>query len=75
MSDACSDVQFERQRVELLPARTVLSTFARAADGNQGEGTDPVSALVTHIPVVSKVLADIGRGPGGPGGDSTGGIP
>ena len=77
MSDAWRDIQFDTQYVELLPARTVLSTFAGAADGNDGsDGMDAVGGLVTHLPFVDKVLTNSHGGSdglsGSPGGGTSG---
>ena len=74
MSDTWRDIQFDGQRVELLPARTVLSTFAPATEGSDGsEGMDAVG-LVTHLPLVNKVLPSGDHdGSNGHGGSSGGG--
>ena len=74
MSDAWRDIQFDSQHVELLPARTVLSTVAGATEGSDGsDGMDAVG-FVTHLPLVGKVLASGDHGgSNGVGGSSGGG--
>lgn len=78
MSSACSDVQLDRQRVELLPARTLLSTFVRGTAGSQhGDSTDPIGALFNQIHILKGVLPSGPGGAGGPTGDpgnATGGV-
>ncbi|MGB7794921.1 MAG: hypothetical protein WBL53_01450 [Pseudonocardiaceae bacterium] len=72
MSDALSFVEIEGQHVELLPARTVMSTF-RA--GNGGEGGDGGSAqggvgvnVLSGIGVLGTGVASGGDAAGGHGG-------
>jgi len=74
MSDTWRDIQFDSQHVELLPARTVLSTLAGATEGSDGsDGMDAVG-LVTHLPLVGKVLASGDHGgSNGVSGSSGGG--
>lgn len=77
MSDAFSDVAFERQRVELLPARTVLSTLVRGADKSpRGAGADPIGTLFSHIHVLQGVVPGDGGNNGsvGASGSPSGGV-
>ncbi|MGH3825910.1 MAG: hypothetical protein ACRDQX_01850, partial [Pseudonocardiaceae bacterium] len=55
MSDALSFVEVEGQRVELLPARTVMSLFAAgggtAVGGSGGHGAGGLGVVASVIPV------------------------
>jgi hypothetical protein len=72
MSDALSFVEIEGQHVELLPARTVMSTF-RAGGGNEGgdggsaQGGVGVNVL-SGIGVLGTGVASGGDAAGGHGG-------
>ncbi len=66
MPSTRSDAQFTAQQAELLPARTVLSTFTRAGDGGQnGGGKNLLDGLTVHIPLLDKVLGSPGTGTDG----------
>jgi hypothetical protein len=76
MSEIRNDVvQIDGQQVELLPARTVLSTFARAADeGNGNAGA--LDSIVGDLSLVDNVAPASGGDPGtsGTAGGATKGI-
>lgn len=66
MPSTRSDGQFTAQHAELLPARTVLSTFTRASDGgHNGGGKNLLDGLTVHIPLLDKVLGNPGNGADG----------
>jgi hypothetical protein len=73
MSDTVSFAELDGQHVELLPARTVMSTFSigrtdsnTGADGLPGIGTLGISALGRDL------LPGGGNGVGMPGGNASG---
>ena len=72
MSDAMSFAQLEGQTPELLPARTVMSTFSirrtdsTGADGAPGIGTLGISLLGRDV------VPGGGNGVGTPGGNAPG---
>jgi len=72
MSDALSFVEIEGQHVELLPARTVMSTF-RAGGGNEGGGGGSAQGgvgvnVLSGIGVLGTGVASGGDATGGHGG-------
>ena len=71
MSDAFSDVQLGGQRVELLPARTVLST-ARGADGAKGGDTDLIGDILSHVHIMENSYTSSGAV--GSAGETNGGL-
>ncbi len=79
MSDALSFVEIDGQHVELLPARTVLSTFAMGggdggAGGGGGDGQGGVGVnLLSGIGVLGTGDASGGNAAGGGGGSADGG--
>jgi hypothetical protein len=79
MSGTRSDAEFTGQYPELLPARTVLSTFIRTTDGaTSGNSTNPLGGLLPHIALLDKVLPDPASRPingiAGSSGASSGGV-
>jgi hypothetical protein len=66
MSDVLNCAQLD---VELLPARTVLSTFAQGTGAN---GTDAFGGLGIGIPIVDKILPGSGNAVGGAGQNANG---
>lgn len=89
MSDALSFAEIDRQHVELLPARTVLSTFS-AGGGPRGAGTGPgtgpgagtgapgvtggeAEASASHFYSEGDVLMIVTGGAAGTGGAAQGG--
>jgi hypothetical protein len=76
MSEIRDDVaQIDGQHVELLPARTVLSTFARAADeGNGNAGA--FDSIAGDLSLVDNVTPASGGEPGisGAAGGATKGL-
>ncbi|HZA17996.1 MAG TPA: hypothetical protein VE645_14130 [Pseudonocardiaceae bacterium] len=76
MSDALSLAEIDRQHVELLPARTVMSMFmtgdccsggGHGGDGGDGQGGIGVNAL--NVNVLGDQENTAGSGFGGDGGD------
>jgi hypothetical protein len=78
MSGTRSNAEFTGQHPELLPARTVLSTFLRADGAASGDGTNPVSGLLPHVALLDKLIPGLASQPvnGSPGlsGTSSSGI-
>jgi hypothetical protein len=85
MSDALSFAEIDRQHVELLPARTVLSTFS-AGGGPRGGGTGTgtgmgapgvtggeAEASASHFYSEGDVLMIVTGGAAGTGGAAQGG--
>ncbi|HJT03051.1 MAG TPA: hypothetical protein VJ757_05395 [Pseudonocardiaceae bacterium] len=72
MSDPRSDAQLDRQQVELLPARTLLSTFARDTGGPpRGGPPNPIETLLSHVHILDFPGPNdgfVGSGGGGTGG-------
>ncbi|MBV8539153.1 MAG: hypothetical protein JO063_04025 [Pseudonocardiales bacterium] len=69
MSDALSFAELDGQQVELLPARTVLSTFTQGADGGTAiDGTDGVGVIG-----INRLIPGGGNGYGTPGSNADGG--
>lgn len=64
MSDALSLAELD---VQLLPARTVLSTFAQGANG-----ADAVGGLGLGLPIVDKILPNTSNAVGGAGQPANG---
>lgn len=78
MSDALSFAEIDVQRVELLPARTVLSSLGGdggwAGDGFGGFGGDSGDAVVAGNDNYGGIQVNIAiSGPGGWGGPGWGG--
>ncbi|MGH3898219.1 MAG: hypothetical protein ACRDTA_08175 [Pseudonocardiaceae bacterium] len=79
MSDALSFVEIDGQHVELLPARTVLSTFSMGGGdgGAGGAGGDAQGGLgvnlLSGIGVLGTGNASAGNATGGAGGSANGG--
>jgi hypothetical protein len=75
MSEKSSDVQVDGQHVELLPARTVLSTFARAADESYGnEDAGGLDSILGHLPSLDDSNSGGENGVNGAAGGATKGI-
>ena len=75
MSEKRSDVQVDGQHVELLPARTVLSTFIRAAGESYGnENGGALDSLLGQLPSLYNSHSGGGNGVGGAGGGASKGI-
>jgi hypothetical protein len=69
MSEKRSDVQVDGQHVELLPARTVLSTFTRAAEESySNENGGALDSLLGQLPSLYNSHSGSGNGVGGVGG-------
>ncbi|HXT46690.1 MAG TPA: hypothetical protein VN748_21670 [Pseudonocardiaceae bacterium] len=66
MSDVSSDY------VELLPARTVLSTFAQGADGGKGGDTDLIGSILSHVHIMENSYTSSGTA--GSAGSTTNGL-
>ena len=81
MFDALSFVEIDVQRVELLPARTVLSLFSAGggrggnggAGGNGGVGRGGLGLNVVNIDAFGDQVNSAGDGFGGAGGSANGG--
>jgi hypothetical protein len=69
MYDVLSDVEIERQDVELLPARTVLSLFCHASCSNtsttstSGTSSTPSAASTTATPTAASTTGATSSGP------------
>lgn len=67
MSDAVSFAEIDEQQVELLPERTVMSTFClgepggNGGDGTGGIGTDVLSGIGVLAPVTAITGSGIGE--------------
>jgi hypothetical protein len=72
MSNALSDVEIQRQDVELLPARTVLSLVCHASCGNTTStsptGTSPSTASTTATPTAASTTGTPSSGAPSSGG-------
>jgi hypothetical protein len=68
MSDTVSCAELDGQRVELLPARTVLSTFAQGA----ANGTDSFGGIGIGLPILDKIFPGSGNAVGGAGQSANG---
>ncbi len=72
MFDAMSFGEIDGQHVELLPARTVMSTFSAGGHnegGNGGNGQGGLGInLLSGIGILGTGTASAGDGTGGPGG-------
>jgi hypothetical protein len=83
MSDALSFAEIDSQRVELLPARTVLSLFNtmggsdRGGNGGTGgaggQGRGGIGVNLLNIDLFGDQTNDAGSGFGGTGGAADGG--
>jgi len=84
MSDALSFAEIDGQRVELLPARTVMSLLHTGGDssgrgGNGGEGgkggagRGGIGVNLLNIDLFGDQLNSAGDGTGGAGGAANGG--
>lgn len=73
MSDAVSFAEIDEQRVELLPARTVMSTIFLTdgeTAGNGGNGTGGIGVgVLDGLGILAPGSSVIGSGIGGAGGD------
>lgn len=67
MSDTVSCAELDGQRVELLPARTVLTTFTQAANGS-----DAFGGIGLGIPILDKLFPGSGNAVGGNGASANG---
>jgi hypothetical protein len=65
MSDAVSFAELEAQHVEVLPARTVLSTLSTPGESSANSGTNSPPSLGTTA------MSLLGINPGGNGADGT----
>jgi hypothetical protein len=80
MPDAVSFAEIDGQRVELLPARTVMSLFATGGGGNGGTGGSGGSGYggigldVLNVNATGSQENGAGSGIGGSGGAASGGI-
>jgi hypothetical protein len=73
MSDTLSDTELEGERAELLPARTVLSTFTQGANGGNGaNGLDKWGGIGLGIPILDKLFPGSGNAVGGAGESANG---
>jgi hypothetical protein len=73
MSGTRSNAECSGQQAELLPARTVLSTFTRASDGgHNGGGKNLLDGLTVQIPLLDKILGNPGSGADGSANGSRG---
>src|SRR6476646_7879880 len=76
MSDALSFVEIDGQHVELLPARTVMSTFSmhecEAGNGGSAQGGLGIN-LLSGIGILGTGIASAGDATGGNGGSADGG--
>ena len=73
MSDALSSAELDGQRVELLPARTVLSTFVQGSDGGTGaNGKDAIGGVGIGLPILDKIFPGSGNAVGGDGQSANG---
>jgi hypothetical protein len=73
MSGTRSNAECSGQHAELLPARTVLSTFTRASDGgHNGGGKNLLDGLKGDIPLLDKVLGITGNNADGSANGSRG---
>ncbi|MGH3888115.1 MAG: hypothetical protein ACRDSZ_16395 [Pseudonocardiaceae bacterium] len=71
MSDTVSFAELDRQHVELLPARTVLSMFSAADGGVAGDGTDSFGGVT--LGVLNKTIPIVpGTGMGSAGANANG---
>lgn len=68
MSDVLSYAELDGQQVALLPARTVLSTFAQGA----ANGADAFGGVGIGIPIVDKLFPGSGNAVGGAGQSANG---
>jgi hypothetical protein len=78
MSDALSFAEIDGQHLELLPARTVMSTFAMGGGdggtgGAGGSGQGGVGVNLLNINVLGTQVNSAGNGVGGAGGSADGG--
>ena len=73
MSDALSSAELTGQHVELLPARTVLSTFAQDSGGGNGaKGLDSFGGFGLGAPILDKIFPGSGNAHGGDGQSANG---
>jgi hypothetical protein len=68
MSDALNSAELDRQSVELLPARTVLSTFVQSG----ANGSDAFGGIGLGIPILDKLFPGSGNAVGGAGQSANG---
>ncbi|HYZ37764.1 MAG TPA: hypothetical protein VE673_13765 [Pseudonocardiaceae bacterium] len=75
MSETRSDVvQVDGQHVELLPARTVLSTLARADESYGNEDAGALDSLLGRLPSLDNATSGGEPGVSGAAGGATRGI-
>ncbi len=67
MSNTLSCAELDGQRAELLPARTVLSTFTQGANGS-----DAFGGIGLGIPILDKIFPGSGNAVGGAGQSANG---
>jgi hypothetical protein len=73
MSDALCYTELDGQHGELLPARTVLSTFVQGSNGGTGaNGPDKFGGIGIGLPFLDKILPGSGNAHGGDGGNANG---
>ena len=73
MSDALSYAELDRQHGELLPARTVLSTFVQGSNGSTGaNGRDSFGTIGIGLPILDKFFPGAGNAVGGAGQSANG---
>ena len=78
MSDALSFAEIDGQHLELLPARTVMSTFTMGGGdggtgGAGGSGQGGIGLNVLNINVAGTQVNSAGNGVGAAGGSADGG--
>jgi hypothetical protein len=83
MSDALSFAEIDGQRVELLPARTVMSLLSTGGDagrggnggagGHGGVGRGGLGINLLNLNLFGDQINSAGDGIGGAGGDADGG--
>ncbi|MGH3695840.1 MAG: hypothetical protein ACRDRX_17930 [Pseudonocardiaceae bacterium] len=67
MSETLVWAELGGQHAELLPARTVLSTFAQGADG-----MDSFGGIGIGLPIMNQIFPGSGNAVGGPGQSANG---
>ncbi|MDQ4104717.1 MAG: hypothetical protein M3186_13785, partial [Actinomycetota bacterium] len=78
MSDVLSFAEIDGQHLELLPARTVMSTFTMGGGdggtgGAGGSGQGGIGVNLLNINVLGTQVNSAGNGVGGAGGSADGG--
>ena len=67
MLDTLTFAELDAQHLELLPARTVLSTFTQAANGHDAWG-----GIGLGIPILNQIFPGSGNAVGGAGQSANG---